>query len=56
MTPQIVMLVIMVLEIGLALGKHGEPRTPHNVGWVVVSMGVLSTVLWWGGFWEPLTR
>lgn len=50
--PQIVMICLLAVEIGVALGKHGQPREPYNFLFNLISVGILVGLLWWGGFWS----
>ncbi len=55
MCPQIVLLVLLFLNIGVVLGQHGKPRTGnHNVFVALISASITSSVLYWGGFFDNL--
>ena len=51
--PQIIMIALWALSLGVTMSKNGEPRTDnHNVGWSLVTLAIYATLLWWGGFWS----
>lgn len=51
--PQIIVIVLYALSIGLTWAKHGTPETgKHNVFSSVLSVALMSGLLWWGGFWS----
>jgi len=52
MIPQILLLALMCLNLGLALGKHGQPRGNVNFGGALIDAVVLTALLWWGGFFD----
>ena len=51
--PQIIMLVLIAMDIGIHLAKNGQPRTDcYNVYWELFGKGLLAALLWWGGFFN----
>lgn len=50
-TPQIVLLVFIVLEFCAHCRKAGEPRGPYNPAGNFLNALILIAILWWGGFW-----
>lgn len=49
--PQITMIVLLVLETGLHLARHGQPRNTKFDVWVsLLSSGALVGILYAGGF------
>lgn len=57
MIPQIIMIIFMVMSIGFALAKDGQPKTDkHSFGWSLVVCVIYSLILWWGGFWNVFRR
>jgi LPXTG-motif cell wall-anchored protein len=50
-TPQIIMIILIVLGVGVDLERHGKPKTgEHNIGWSLFGAAVTVALLWWGGF------
>ena len=51
--PQITIIVLYAMQIGIALVKHGEPRKEKYSVWTTM-LGTLIgvAILWWGGFWN----
>jgi hypothetical protein len=50
--PQITMAVLMLLEIGFFIAKHGEPRKGNYSVWEkLFSVALLGALLYFGGFW-----
>lgn len=53
MVPQLLYLGLMLLELGIALGKHGEPRTgKHSFFRSTFGFALISTILYYGGFFN----
>jgi hypothetical protein len=56
MIPQLIIILLGLLDLGEALSKHGEKKkqTDHN-GWIsLFSLIILWTLLYYGGFWNPM--
>ena len=53
--PQIVIVVLYAMGLGIHLAKHGEPT---NVSWNVwhklISESIGMALLYWGGFFEGM--
>ncbi|QXF03598.1 MULTISPECIES: hypothetical protein [Xanthomonas] len=48
---QLIYLSLVMLELGLEIAKHGEPKTGrHNAGSTIVATILILALLWWGGF------
>ena len=50
--PQIIVICIMALSLGIGIEQHGKEKTGKNNIWTTL----LSVVIWvglliWGGFW-----
>jgi len=55
MLPQIIVLVLIVLSLGINMAQHGTPKTGKNSFWVsLVSAAITLGLLWWGGFFNGL--
>jgi hypothetical protein len=53
MIPQIVMICLVFLGLGMAMAKHGQPRTGNENFFVTLISAVIShAVLYWGGFYD----
>lgn len=51
--PQIVMMILMGGNIGIALAKDGEPRDgEHSFIVTVIGAAIEAVILWAGGFWS----
>ena len=48
--PQIVYLLLTILGLGIAIGKHGQPREPWSFPQTLVSTVVCLGLLYAGGF------
>lgn len=49
--PQIIVIVLYALGIGIAMCKHGEARTDkYNFFTALISTAINIGLLWWGGF------
>ena len=52
-TPQILLIVIMAIELGLVWAKHGQPRNEkYNVFINLAGTAVFVSLLIWGGFFD----
>lgn len=51
--PQIVMMILMGGNIGIALAKNGEPRDgEHSFIVTLIGAAIEAVILWAGGFWS----
>lgn len=49
--PQIIVLVIYIISLGIHMAKHGEPQNTKYNFWVgLFSTAINIALLWWGGF------
>lgn len=49
--PQIIYLALMMMDIGISLAKHGEPKNQKYNAWITsVSVAITVALLKWGGF------
>lgn len=53
MIPQIIVLVLCLIELGYVLAKDGEPKN-NNYSFIVTLIGniIMLALLWWGGFFD----
>lgn len=50
-TPQIIYLCLLMLGMGVALSRHGQPKTgAHNAMYDIVATAIVVSLLYWGGF------
>ena len=53
--PQMIMIVILCLDLGINLAKHGEDRTgasaKYNFWTTLIGNILMAAILYWGGFW-----
>jgi len=48
----IVVLCWVFLEIGWAMGMHGQPKKPYDGTTSFISFSILLALLWSGGFFD----
>lgn len=48
--PQIILIVIMALGLGVDVAKHREPQGPINALTTLALVIAMCGLLWWGGF------
>ena len=48
--PQVVMLVICLLNVVMSAIHHGEEQEPYNVWTTLVGIAINLAILKWGGF------
>ena len=49
--PQIITMVLLSMNVGMNLIKHGEPKDDHySFPIALASAGINVALLWWGGF------
>ena len=55
MIPQLIIIILGILGLGMEIAKHGETRKKEYNGWIhLIAMLILWIVLYFGGFWEGL--
>lgn len=52
--PQIIMIVFMAMNLGIALVKHGEYKKQEKYSFGTALLGIIieATILYFGGFWN----
>jgi hypothetical protein len=51
--PQVLILLLIALDIGVVLAKHDQPRTDkYNVFVTAISHAIMVAILIWGGFFD----
>ena len=50
--PQITLIALFALGLGISLAQHGKPRKPMNAWDSVIGTAATVAILWWGGFWS----
>lgn len=49
--PQILMIILFSMSIGMSAVEHGKPKTGNNSVWSsVIGVAIEVALLWWGGF------
>lgn len=49
--PQIIMITLLAISLGMTTAKHGEPKTGRESGWnALIAMAIQFGILYWGGF------
>ncbi len=55
MIAQLIYIALTLIGLGMAFAKHGEEEKKKYNGWVsLFATIIIWTILWWGGFWDPL--
>ena len=51
--PQILVIVIFSLGLGISMNEHGKPKEGTNNAWFSIASFVITMgLLWWGGFFK----
>lgn len=57
MIPQLILIVLWSLGLGIAIAEHGHAKTKsHNAWTTVIGTIITALILYYGGFWQPLTK
>ena len=56
MKAKIILITLMILSLGLAIGKHGQESKPKNAWDSVVSFIITMVLLYHSGFFNELTN
>lgn len=49
--PQVIVVVLYILSLGLTLGKHGQPRNDkYDFRVTLVTTSIMIALLYWGRF------
>lgn len=55
MIPQIIMISIWMIGLGINMSKHGQEKTvKYNAYHFIIAKMVISTILYYAGFWNVL--
>lgn len=50
-TPQLILIALFSVSLGMSAAKHGEPKTGKENAWAsLVAMAIQVALLYWGGF------
>ena len=52
MLPQIIFISLMLIDLGIHIGKHGQSREPYNAGLKVLDIIIVLGLLWFGGYFD----
>ena len=50
--PQIIIIVLWIIDFIISVVKNGEPRQPYNPTAMLLSIIITALLLSWGGFFE----
>lgn len=51
--PQIIYIILLAMNLGVALAKHGQPKnTNYNFVAQLIAVIIEAGVLYWGGFFS----
>ena len=50
--PQITILILTAMSVGIALAKDGEPQRPHSFFGTLAGVVINISLLWAGGFFS----
>ena len=51
--PQIIILVLIIVGLGINLAKHGEPKNENSNFWISLTNATVTLgLLYWGGFFS----
>lgn len=51
--PQIVLIVLWAVSLGIHMRDHGKPKTGTESVWqVIISLAIINAILWWGGWYS----
>jgi len=51
-TPQIVLIALYSLSLGISMAQHGKPRENYNAWTSLFAAAIEIGILWWGGFFN----
>jgi len=54
MLPQLILLGLLFMSLGIGLAKHGEPRSPYSFWDNLISFIIMVGLLIWGGFFRGM--
>jgi len=55
MIPQLIIIMLGMIGLGMNVAKHGEPKDSKYNGWShLIATLIIWTVLYYGGFWHEL--
>lgn len=51
--PQVIMIVMLSIGLGIDIVKHGESKTgKYNFVTTLIAQLLVVAILYWGGFWK----
>jgi hypothetical protein len=57
MWPQITVIVLLILGLGVAIGTHGNPKEGNKSFWeTFINSFITTALLYWGGFFDVLFK
>ena len=57
MIPQIIFLVMIAIEAIVVIAKHGQQKSgQYNALFHIFSWGLITALIWWGGFFDVMLK
>ena len=57
MAPQIIYIVLVLINLVMFGYRHGKPKTGNHNIWVdLIAITLVIALLYWGGFFDPLLK
>lgn len=50
--PQIILLVLIAMDVGIKIANHGKRRTAYNAWFALADLALFLALLNWGGFFD----
>jgi hypothetical protein len=50
--PQVTMIALLAMSVGISIAKHGESRPPFSAWAAMINAGISSGLLYAGGFFN----
>jgi len=53
MLPQLIIIMLWMLGLGIMMSKHGRPKKGNENAWAhLISIVITAAILCWGGFFD----
>lgn len=58
MLPQLIMLSLLVIDLGISISRHGETKkeTKYNAWATLIAKIIIWAILYFGGFWNVFLK
>ena len=51
--PQIILLALWGISLGVAIAQHGQPKKGTESAWnSIIGLAIVAPILYWGGFFH----